>query len=99
MAKADWRPSWDREGRVPHWASGEASTNWHNMFGGNKYLWGNTPAVDVLNLEQNEGIEYKRDVTLLFAGRYRFLVRLCLLTYNSVRRFASCCQNNRESPA
>jgi hypothetical protein len=90
MAKEHWRPAWDREGRIPHWASGVASTNWHNVFGGSKYLWGNTPAVDVLNLERNEGIDYKEDIALLFAGQCRIVVRLCLLMYNSVRRFASC---------
>lgn len=62
MAKEHWRHSWDREGRIPHWASGAASTNLHNVFGGSKYLWGSTPAVDVLNLEANEGIDYKEDI-------------------------------------
>ena len=69
MAKEHWRPAWDREGRIPPWASGVASTNWHNVFGGSKYLWGNTPAVDVLNLKRNEGIGYKEDIALLFAGQ------------------------------
>lgn len=70
MTKEHWRPAWDREGRTPHWASDEASRNWHNVFGGSKYLWGNTAAVDVLNLERNEGIGYKEDIALLFAGEY-----------------------------
>ena len=69
MAKEQWRPAWDREGRTPHWASAIASENWHNVFGGSKYLWGNTPAVDILNLRQNEGIDYEEDIALLFAGQ------------------------------
>jgi hypothetical protein len=69
MGKEDWRPAWDREGREPPWASGAASRNWHNVFGGSKYLWGNTPALDVLKLEQNEGIGYRDDIALLFAGQ------------------------------
>lgn len=43
----------------------------HNPFGGAKYLWGNTPAIDVVNLERNEGLDFKDDLYLLFAGKYR----------------------------
>lgn len=68
MGKKNWRPAWDREVRTPPWAVGTASTNSHNTFGGGKYLWGNTPALDVLNLEQNEGVAYGNDMALLFAG-------------------------------
>jgi hypothetical protein len=32
-------------------------------------MWGNMPALDVLNLERNEGFEEGRDYTLLFAGK------------------------------
>jgi len=77
MTKDHWRPAWDREGRVPPWATGVASTNWHNVFGGSKHLWGNTPAVDILNLERNEGVGYKENIALLFAasGDLRHVVR------------------------
>jgi hypothetical protein len=43
MGKDNWRPAWDREGREPPWAGGTAAKNWHNVFGGNKYLWGTLP--------------------------------------------------------
>jgi hypothetical protein len=33
-----------------------------------KYLWGNIPAYDVLQLELNEGKSYARDLRILFAG-------------------------------
>lgn len=69
MSKESWRPAWDREDREPPWASGAAAKNWHNTFGGNKHLWGNTPAVDILKLEQNEGLEYRGGLSLLFAGQ------------------------------
>lgn len=39
-------------------------------FGGKKYLWGNTPAFDVLNLESNEGVDYNEQLNLLFAGMF-----------------------------
>jgi hypothetical protein len=32
-------------------------------------MWGNIPAVDVLNLKQNEGFDEYRDYSLLFAGK------------------------------
>lgn len=70
MAKPGWRPAWDREGREPRWATDAvASRRWHNPFGGTKYLWGNTPAVDIIQLEKNEGLEYREEMSLLFAGR------------------------------
>ncbi len=69
MSKESWRPAWEREGREPAWAKGAAAQNWHNPFGGDKYLWGNTPAFDVLKLEQNEGLKYREDLALLFAGQ------------------------------
>lgn len=90
MGKDNWRPAWDREGREPPWASGTAAKNWHNVFGGNKYLWGNTPALDVLKLEQNEGLSYRDDIALLFAGEYYFPVGLYILKHNSVRRLTPC---------
>lgn len=38
-------------------------------YGGNKYLWGNVPSLDLLQLRDNEGISTKRDLSLLLAGR------------------------------
>ncbi|KAL2063905.1 hypothetical protein VTL71DRAFT_4399 [Oculimacula yallundae] len=90
MGKKNWRPAWDREGRIPHWASSEASTNLHNVFGGSKYLWGNTPAVDVLRLERNEGVKYQEDIALLFAasGDLRHVVKtIASLPHDMEQRF------------
>jgi len=38
------------------------------QFGTKKYLWGNIPALDVLQLSRNEGDLYKKDLHLMFAG-------------------------------
>lgn len=38
-------------------------------FGGKKYLWGNVPAIDVLNLRDNEGMDYTGNIRLLFGGK------------------------------
>lgn len=34
-----------------------------------KYLWGIQPAIDVLNLDKNEGSDVRQDIRLLFAGK------------------------------
>ncbi|KAI1811449.1 hypothetical protein GGS20DRAFT_562966 [Poronia punctata] len=54
--------------REPAWAFGAAATNLYNTFGSNQYLWGNTPAVDILHLERNEGSAYGEDIPVLFAA-------------------------------
>lgn len=41
-----------------------------NIFGTKKYLWGNVPALDVLRLDSNEGVEYDGPLRVLFAGIY-----------------------------
>ncbi|KAJ5150509.1 uncharacterized protein N7500_010698 [Penicillium coprophilum] len=66
LNKADWRPAWDCEAREPAWAT--AANYFHNPFGDSKYLWGNAPAIDVLQLEKNEGPRYPKDIALLFAA-------------------------------
>ncbi|KAM0347291.1 hypothetical protein ACHAPU_004810 [Fusarium lateritium] len=40
----------------------------HEVFGVNKYLWGNIPALDILRLEVNEGKDYNEELNLLFAA-------------------------------
>jgi hypothetical protein len=70
LIKFSWRPAWDRENRAPAWSNGAAAINLHNPFGAaDKYLWGNVPAIDVLQLGQNEGIQHADDIALLFAGK------------------------------
>ena len=69
LNKSSWVPEWDRTNRAPIWASAEASRNPHNPFGSTKYLWGNVPAIDVVQMSQNEGEKYDRDLNLLFAGK------------------------------
>lgn len=65
--KATWTPSWDTEKRVPAFIND--SPDPFQAFGGTKYLWGNMPAIDVLALESNEGVQYNKDLDLLFAGK------------------------------
>lgn len=73
MMKANWLPSWESEGRTPAFALPEFAKNQHNPFGRGLHLWGNTPAIDILNLMQNEGDNYTEDIEILFAGRFLLL--------------------------
>jgi len=68
LSNQAWRLAWEREGRTPAWVRSTPSRKGHNPFGGNKYLWGNTPAIDILQLERNEGVPYVEHIALLFAG-------------------------------
>jgi hypothetical protein len=43
--------------------------------GQRKYLWGNVPAVDILNVEQNERANISSILHLLFAGKPHLFVR------------------------
>ncbi|KAH8593889.1 hypothetical protein B0O99DRAFT_546517 [Bisporella sp. PMI_857] len=98
MGKETWRPAWDCEGREPPWATGAAAKNWHNPFGVGKDLWGNTPALDVLNLEQNEGLGYRDDVALLFAasGDLRHVVKTIASLPDGITQHISVTMNDRE---
>ncbi|KAL7808180.1 hypothetical protein V8C26DRAFT_304456 [Trichoderma gracile] len=73
LAKETWKPDWVRENRTPAFIGDEGQV----PFGGKKYLWGNMPAFDVLNLGSNEGDGYGKQLNLLFAasGDLRNVVR------------------------
>ncbi|KAF1812296.1 hypothetical protein P152DRAFT_487845 [Eremomyces bilateralis CBS 781.70] len=66
MMKPTWTPSWHIENRTPTFINNNAQP--YTSFGGGKYLWGNVPAIDVLALKNNEGLEYGKDLSLLFAA-------------------------------
>lgn len=71
----EYTPGWVREGRLPSFIS---DRDLSNDFGVNQYLWGNMPALDVLSMENNEGLDdIHRDISLLFAasGDLRNVVR------------------------
>lgn len=66
MGKKTWHPDWVLETRKPAFVGDGFGV----QFGGKKYLWGNIPALDILQLGQNEGDNYKGQLRLLFAGAY-----------------------------
>ncbi|KAI1653498.1 hypothetical protein F4813DRAFT_374473 [Daldinia decipiens] len=59
----NWQPSWVEENRVPAFMG---SSHTHESYGPNKYLWGNVPAIDVIQLKDNEGVDFKNPLNLLF---------------------------------
>ncbi|KAK3901827.1 hypothetical protein C8A05DRAFT_16048 [Staphylotrichum tortipilum] len=59
-----WTPDWVQEKRQPAFVGDKPIV----QFGGLKYLWGNVPAYDVLQLPSNEGENYKEPLRLLFAA-------------------------------
>ena len=70
--KASWQPQWLSEDRVPSFVG---SSPLPKPFGaGKKYLWGNVPAHDILQLLAHEGANYDKDLHLLFAGKFSQLV-------------------------
>ncbi|KPM34923.1 hypothetical protein AK830_g11652 [Neonectria ditissima] len=73
LGKKAWKPSWVLEKRTPAFVRPGIG----EQFGGKKYLWGNVPALDILQLESNEGHGYTGDLRILFAasGDFRNLVK------------------------
>lgn len=65
LGKRTWLPAWylgDRRSAI----LGEGD-KYHHF--NRKYLFGNMPALDVLNLGQNEGLDFRGDLNVLFAGK------------------------------
>ncbi|ODM16214.1 hypothetical protein SI65_08213 [Aspergillus cristatus] len=57
-------PAWILESRTPSFIGSGIG----EQFGAKKYLWGNVPALDVLQLESNEGEDQAGDLRILFAA-------------------------------
>ena len=63
--KASGQPTWWRRSRQPAFVSPIPLQS----FGRLKYLWGDTPSYDVLNMAMNEGGGYNQDLALCLAGK------------------------------
>ncbi|KAJ3999912.1 hypothetical protein F5050DRAFT_1734787 [Lentinula boryana] len=68
--RPDWTPTWVSENRKPAFAGSDTPQSHFGTHWVPEYLWGNTPAVDCLQLERNEGIfeSVDRDFNLCFAA-------------------------------
>ncbi|KAJ4319355.1 hypothetical protein N0V94_003945 [Neodidymelliopsis sp. IMI 364377] len=71
LMKNSWTPEWHIKNRVPASIDNGSLTvqSGQKKFGQKKYLWGNIPALDILNLAENQGTTVtERDFALLFAA-------------------------------
>ncbi|PGH28167.1 hypothetical protein AJ80_00057 [Polytolypa hystricis UAMH7299] len=82
LRKSAWRPAWEVEKREPHFidssnADESSMLSSFHHHGGMKYLWGNVPALDLLQLDANEGENTAQGISLLLAasGDLRNLVK------------------------
>ncbi|GKZ30148.1 hypothetical protein AbraIFM66950_008007 [Aspergillus brasiliensis] len=68
------------------------------VFGDKKYLWGNVPAFDVLQLDRNEGTEYTDPMSVLFAasGDLRHVVKTIAELPSSFSRPIEITLNDRD---
>jgi len=85
LRKDSWKPGWELAGREPVCMGSDEEVIMGPAFvpdtyGIPKYLWGNVPAIDMLNLTQNEGLDYSKDLRLLSAGTHSSLKHLRQLT-------------------
>ena len=64
LRKDNWRPTWDKLGRQPAFLLPEDVKTPAYM----RYLWGHTPAYNILKLEEHEGKAYDEDLALCFAS-------------------------------
>jgi hypothetical protein len=65
LSRENWKPDWVIEKRKPTFVDNRPMLT----FGGNKYYWGNMPALDILRLSENEGASHEHELRLLFAGK------------------------------
>jgi hypothetical protein len=71
LMKKTWRPQYDIEKRTPAFIENDNTPETSKPFeqyGMMKYLWGNVPAIDVLNYSKNEGVNIPEELHFLFAG-------------------------------
>ncbi|KAF7928559.1 uncharacterized protein EAE98_005615 [Botrytis deweyae] len=72
--KKSWRPQWDVEKRRPAFIGGNddpaLAEQWVTMVqhGRKKYLWGNVPAIDIIQCCKNEEKDLPEQLNLLFAA-------------------------------
>lgn len=88
--KQDWKPSWETENRLPAFPSPQLEENIHYRFGKETHLWGNVPAVDVLNLPHNEGSDFPHDLAILFAGWLSLLHSTREILADSIKHLVTC---------
>ncbi|PSN67352.1 hypothetical protein BS50DRAFT_553325 [Corynespora cassiicola Philippines] len=75
LMRSKYQPAWIREDRTPYFIENNEP---FVSFGQKRFLWGNMPALDIIKMKDNEGLEdLGRDMKILFAasGDCRNLVK------------------------
>ncbi|RBA21223.1 hypothetical protein FPRO05_07537 [Fusarium proliferatum] len=62
-----WKPEWVLQNRIPAFAPG-GQVPTRNGLGGDTWIFGSVPALDVLKLDGNEGESFQKSLSLLFAA-------------------------------
>ncbi len=87
LIKKTWKPSWEVEKRLPSFITTNGPLIGMIPHGAKKYLWGNVPAIDVLDHQRNEGVDLPEDLHLLFAGKHS--TPQSMVITNSVKHLAT----------
>ncbi|KAK2758931.1 mynd finger family protein [Colletotrichum kahawae] len=95
LGKEGWQPGWVLENRNPAFV-GDGPPQM--AYGGGKYLWGNVPAFDVLQLSVNEGVSYNEQLRILVAasGDLRNIVKTIAKLPNSYTQPIEVTINDRD---
>ncbi|KAG8525730.1 uncharacterized protein KY384_000490 [Bacidia gigantensis] len=90
-------PTWAKENRKPAFIGGGENIPF-TTFGQLKFLWGNVPAYDILDLERNEGATFDQDINLCFAasGDLRNLIHTMKTIPSSYTRMSTAVLNDKE---
>ncbi|KAK2829922.1 hypothetical protein FQN49_007126 [Arthroderma sp. PD_2] len=94
LSEETWQPAWVLKNRTPSFIG----TGVGEHFGTNKYLWGNIPAFDVLQLGLNEGDTYGEGLRILFAasGDLRNVIKTIAQLPNGYRQPLEIAINDRD---
>ncbi|KZV67124.1 hypothetical protein PENSPDRAFT_62747 [Peniophora sp. CONT] len=66
LVDSQWKPAWEKEGRPPSWTS-RSPEEFDPKTSGSS-LWGNMPAIDVLNFVRNKDLMKSTSLNVLFAA-------------------------------
>ncbi|KAI1779819.1 hypothetical protein F4818DRAFT_154522 [Hypoxylon cercidicola] len=96
LLKEDWRPRWEVENRVPAFIGGHRFQTFNYQ---RKFLWGNVPAFDLVNLASNEGLHYTKGLDLLFAasGDIRNVIETVVAIPDAFRNPIKIYMNDRDT--
>ncbi|KAF2227139.1 hypothetical protein BDZ85DRAFT_306527 [Elsinoe ampelina] len=93
-----WLPDWAREERPPSFLGQDEHDKYLMADLLSKYVWGNVPALDIVQLSSNEGTDYAGDLAVLFAasGDFRCALKTLAALPQSFKGAFTLAINDRE---